>query len=442
MMMRHLLLKIIFILFLSSGTTAQSLYFPPLTGNVWDSILPSSLNYCQPRIDSLYNYLQAKNTKSFILLKDGKRVLEKYFGTYTRDSVWYWASASKSLASFITGVAQEKGFININHPASQYLGNGWTNAPLAKENLITVKHLINMTSGLEDAPPAPCDNEDTAKACLTYLADAGTRWSYHTGAYRKVQDVVSNAVGQNYNAITTGWIKTKIGMGGLWVQQVYYGKARDMARFGLLNLNKGIWYTDTIMKDTAYFRAMTNTSQNLNNAYGYLWWLNGKSSFMAPSVQFTFPGTLMSNAPNDMYCALGKNDQKIYIVPSQGLVIVRQGNTAGGFNLAASAFDNVLWDYINKLNCAATPVIEKEANQHTIWPNPATSTILIDNNQDAVQSISLYDIYGNKLLYAARSHRDSQPVITVYLSDYPKGIYFIEIEHRDKQVSRRKIIKE
>ncbi len=164
---------------------AQSLYFPPTTGNVWDSILPSNLNYCQARIDSLYNYLQVKNTKSFILLKDGKRVLEKYFGTYKRDSIFYWASASKSLAGFITGVAQQKGFININNQVSQYLATGWTSAPLAKENLITVKNLISMNSDLEDAPPLPCDNEDTAKACLTYLADAGTRWAYHTGAYRK-----------------------------------------------------------------------------------------------------------------------------------------------------------------------------------------------------------------------------------------------------------------
>ena len=181
---------------------SQSLYFPPLTGNVWDSILPTNVGYCQARIDSLYNYLQAKNTKSFILLKDGKRVLEKYFGTYTRDSAWYWASASKSLAAFITGVAQQKGFITISNPVSQYLGTGWTSASITKENLITVKDLLTMTSGLDDAPPSPCDNEDTAKACLLYLADAGSRWSYHTGAYRKVQDVVSNAAGQTYNAIT------------------------------------------------------------------------------------------------------------------------------------------------------------------------------------------------------------------------------------------------
>ena len=265
--MKQKLLLVLSIIVINSSIKAQSLYFPPLTGTTWDSILPSSIGYCQPRIDSLYNYLQAKNTKSFIILKDGKRVLEKYFGTYTKDSVFYWASASKSLASFITGMAQQKGYININNTVSTYLGTGWTSAPLIKENMITVKNLLEMTSGLDDAPPLPCDNEDTAKTCLIYKANAATRWAYHTGAYRKVQDVVSNAAALNYNTITTNWIKTHIGMGGIWSQQVYYSKARDMARFGLLNLNKGIWNADTLMKDSMYFKTMTNTSQPLNNSY-------------------------------------------------------------------------------------------------------------------------------------------------------------------------------
>ena len=103
--MKKTILLFVSIIFISS-IKSQSLYFPPLTGNVWDSINPTTLGYCQPRIDSLYNYLQAKDTKSFIILKDGKRVLEKYFGTYTKDSLWYWASASKSLSAFITGIAQ------------------------------------------------------------------------------------------------------------------------------------------------------------------------------------------------------------------------------------------------------------------------------------------------------------------------------------------------
>ncbi|HPW87208.1 MAG TPA: hypothetical protein PLU78_08425, partial [Chitinophagales bacterium] len=84
---------------LLSGTTirAQSLYFPPLTGNNWDTIAPQRLGWCQERIDSLYNYLDTTGTDGFIILKDGKIVLEKYFGTFTQDSLHYWASAGKSL---------------------------------------------------------------------------------------------------------------------------------------------------------------------------------------------------------------------------------------------------------------------------------------------------------------------------------------------------------
>ena len=438
--MKQKLLLILSIILINSSIKAQSLYFPPLTGSTWDSILPSSLGYCQPRIDSLYNYLQAKNTKSFIILKDGKRVLEKYFGTYTKDSSFYWASASKSLASFITGMAQQKGYININNPVSTYLGTGWTSAPLIKENMITVKRLLEMTSGLDDAPPLPCNNEDTAKTCLIYKANAGTRWSYHTGAYRKVQDVVSNAVGLNYNTITTSWVKTHIGMGGIWSQQIYYSKARDMARFGLLNLNKGIWNADTLMKDSIYFKNMTNTSQTLNNSYGYLWWLNGKTSFMAPQSQLVIPGTLMSNAPSDMFCALGKNDQKIYIVPSLNIVIVRQGNTAGGFNLASSAFDNTLWDYINKLTCI-TSINEKENElNYLFFPNPVNASLTLENEKQTIETISIYDVLGNTLF--TNSNLKDEVKINIDFSSFSKGVYVLEIENKNHSISRKKIIKE
>jgi CubicO group peptidase (beta-lactamase class C family) len=426
------------LLFMSS-LRSQSLYFPPLTGNVWDSILPSNIGYCQPRIDSLYNYLQSKDTKSFIILKDGKRVLEKYFGTYTRDSVWYWASASKSLASFITGMAQQQGFININTKASQYLGAGWTSAPPAKEDLITVKNLLSMTSGLDDVPPSGCTNEDTAKACLVYKADASTRWAYHTGAYRKVQDVVSNAVGQNYNAITNNWIKTRTGMGGLWVQQVYYSKARDMARFGLLALNKGIWSQDTLIKDSVYFKAMVNSSQSLNQAYGYLWWLNGKSSFMTPQVQFVFTGSLIPNAPSNMFCALGKNDQKIYVVPGQNLVIVRQGNTAGGFNLASSAFDNTIWDYINKLTCPVSVNELESSADMVVYPNPANSFISVESAGIVISKVRIYNLYGSLV---SVPKNDTEKGTSLDLSALPTGVYTIELESENHVISHKKIIKE
>ena len=48
-----------------------------------------------------------------------------------------------------------------------------------------------------------------------------------------------------------------------------------------------------------------------------------------------------------MYCALGKNDQKIYIVPSRKLVIIRMGNAADDVNMALSDFDEILWEKIS-----------------------------------------------------------------------------------------------
>src|SRR5262245_52854379 len=122
-MMRSLLLA-------AGGLVAPTLlwcqsYFPPLTGSTWDTLSPSALGWCPDRIDSLYDFLEEKNTKGFIVLKDGRIVLEKYFGTFTQDSAWYWASAGKTLTAFLIGQAQEQGFFDIDDSTSQYLGAGW-----------------------------------------------------------------------------------------------------------------------------------------------------------------------------------------------------------------------------------------------------------------------------------------------------------------------------
>lgn len=51
----------------------------------------------------------------------------------------------------------------------------------------------------------------------------------------------------------------------------------------------------------------------------------------------------LHNAPEDLFASLGKNDQKLYIVPSQNLVVVRMGKDTGGTALGPSGFDNELW---------------------------------------------------------------------------------------------------
>lgn len=325
--------------------STDALYFPPLSGNTWETTTVTSLGWDETALDNLYPYLQSKGTKAFIILKNGKIVTEKYFGTFTADSLWYWASAGKTMTGFLVGIAQQEGLININDKSSKYLGTGWTSAPLAKENLITIKNQLTMTTGLDDGVADP---DCTLPGCLVYKADAGTRWAYHNAAYTMLDGVIEHATGLSYNAYFQQKIRDRIGMNGAWVKSpnsnnVYYSNARSMARFGLLLLNKGTWDKTAVLADSNYFKSQVSTSQNLNLSYGYLTWLNGKSSNMLPQSQIVFSGSIIPNAPADLFAALGKNDQKIYVVPSQKLVIIRLGNTAGGVKPAGSDFDNELW---------------------------------------------------------------------------------------------------
>ena len=271
--------------------------------------------------------------------------MENYFNGHDVNAQWYWASAGKTLTSTITGIAQQEGTININNKVSNYLGIGWTSAPIAKENLITCKNLLTMTSGLDDT------NDGVLPADLTYVADANTRWAYHN-VYVKLQDVVSQASGQSWSSYFNIKLRNKIGMEGGWFQSgnssVYGSTTRSMARFGLLMLNKGNWNNDQILNEN-YFTQATNTSQTINLSYGYLWWLNGKSSYHLPQTQMQFPGSLIPSGPNDMFMALGRDDQKIYVIPSKKMVVIRMGNAADNQSLALSGFDNVLWQKINAL---------------------------------------------------------------------------------------------
>lgn len=323
----------------------SNLYFPPISGTVWETTAPASLGWSNASLAALETYLQSKNTKAFIILKNGRIVMEKYFGNFTADSNWYWASAGKTVTAMLVGIANKEGLLNIENRSSQYLGTGWTSVPLAKENMITVKNQLTMTTGLDDGIG---DDDCTLPSCLQYKADAGARWAYHNAAYTLLDKVIENASGKPFNTYFQEKIRNPIGMNGLWIRtgsynNVYYSNARSMARFGLLMLNKGIWDQTPILNDTEYFNKQVNTSQTLNLSYGYLTWLNGKTTHMRPGLQIVFNTSMVPEAPIDMYAALGKNDQKIYVVPSQNLVIIRMGESAGNVQLAISSFDNELW---------------------------------------------------------------------------------------------------
>ena len=326
-------------------TPTETMYFPSNINNVWETKSPSSLGWNESAIQPLKDYLAQKNTKSFMILVNGRIVMEEYFNGHNSSAEWEWNSAGKTLVSATTGIAQQEGLLNMSNKASDYLGTEWTNMPLPKENLITVRNILTMTSGIDDT------KQLVEKANLTYVADAGTRWAYGN-VFQKLIDVVSQASNQDFETYFSAKLKNKIGMDGFWnfgtIFTLYHSTTRSMARFGILALNKGKWNSEQIINES-FFNESIASSQSINPSYGYLWWLNGKSKSMIPGGQTVYQGSLVPNAPADMYAAMGAKDQRIYVIPSKKMIVIRMGETSdpANPNFAVSGFDNALWEKIN-----------------------------------------------------------------------------------------------
>lgn len=424
------------LLLVSTALQAQELYYPPLFGSTWATSDPASLGWCTDQLPELYGFLEESNSKAFIVLKDGRIVLERYFGTFTTDSVWYWASAGKSLTAFLAGIAHQEGLLDLDAPTSSYLGTGWTNCPPEQEAAITVRNQLTMTTGLDDGGDLDC----TDPACLTFLAPPGTRWSYHNAPYTLLDGVLESATGQPLNPFLNSRLTSTTGITGLYFQigfnNVFISRARSMARFGLLALDRGRWNGTPILTDQDYFSAMTTTSQPFNQGYGYLWWLNGTSTYMLPGVPFPLTGPAMPNAPLDAYSALGKNGQIINVSPSTGLVVVRMGDLPTEGIFVPTVYNDEIWQRLNAVICLPTTVAtQHHTNSLAIHPNPATDRITVSIAGAVPQRIRIIGADGRECLSLQQPGQvDTAPL--------PPGTYMVEATAADGTVVRSKLVVE
>lgn len=416
------------LLFLLALTTASAseYYFPPNDSDEWATLKVTDIGWDNTKVDELMNFLDTTKTKGFIVLVDGKIVIEEYFNDHDKDKFWYWASAGKSLTSVLIGLAQQEGMLDINNPTSDYLGDGWTSMELEKEREIKIKHNLTMSTGLNYKG---VDSDCMTPECLTFLNEAGTHWYYHNAPYRLLLDVLDSAYDKRINQITSQLIGNKIGMGGLWIDYVRWGKTRDMARFGSFIAAGGKW-ADDFQLDPEYYNDMISTSQEMNLSYGYLWWLNGKDKYKLPGFDLVLNGPLTPTAPMDMYAALGKNDQKIYIVPSMNMVVVRVGDDAGDSNFAVSSYDTKLWEKISAL--FTTTSIEYKPEIPLISPNPASDQIVL-NTDVAFDVIRIYDLQGNLVKESEFTH-----VLNIF--DLSSGKYNLVLEKGGNTVEEKSLI--
>ena len=285
-------------------------------------------------------------TLSLMVLYKGQILLEKYatgVNMHTKTRTW---STAKSIAVTLIGMLVDEGKMALD----ESLGFEWLpktgdikNDP---RNDITLRHVLNMSSGLQTV-----DNggmEYATGSGLAYWAGAssvngalsralirkpGTHWDYEN--YDTILGVLAmkKALGDNksYLEFPRKALLDKIGMrntllstdrfGDFILSSQVYTNARDLARFGLLYLQGGVWGGERLISEDwiKFVRTPAPATAERGNFYGGQWWL-------VPDDRTDVPG--------DAYSTAGNRGQYVVVIPSQDLVIVRRGLDYGrqGFN--------------------------------------------------------------------------------------------------------------
>lgn len=331
--------------------SGPGLYFPPVDGD-WAAVRPQDVGWDGEALEQALDYAAKNRSTGVVILLRGKILAERHGGlegvasqrfrqrsrpqrgnAHASEDV---ASAQKSVVSILVGIAQHKGLLSIDDPVTEYLGQGWSKANAEQEKRILIRHLITMTSGLADDG--------------SYQAEPGTKWRYNTPVYAKTMDVLEKASGMDRNQLTEQWLTGRIGMsdsswqkrGRPGLQSINaYGlvtTARDLARFGLMMLAEGTWDGETIVEDRDYFADAIQTSQQSNDRYGYLWWLNRPTGRVGAE-------STTKTAPPDMFAAKGALNRRCFVVPSMQLVVTRIGDQPPA---RGGTFDEELWRLISK----------------------------------------------------------------------------------------------
>jgi CubicO group peptidase (beta-lactamase class C family) len=303
-----------------------SSYFPPNKTDEWETVTPEELGWNNNALDDLIKWVENHHSSSLIILKNGKIVVEKYWDNGGIDNYIKIASITKSITSVLFGIARQEGLLNITDNVSKYLDFGFSYSSKSIEDQITIRHLLTMTSGL---------NED-----LVSEFKPGSNFLYSNGAFFLLWNLLGEASGLSFDQYCNNKLFEKIGMSS--AVRWYKGgllKPRDLARFGLLVINQGVWNDMEVLEDIDYYNDMISPSQEYLDCYGYLWWLNNSCLSDAQGNK----SELFPNAPNELFAAIGSGDQKLYIVPSKKIVIVRLGIASSLPFWGEDSFDGKFW---------------------------------------------------------------------------------------------------
>lgn len=278
-------------------------------------------------------YTKIGNTRAIVVAIDTLMLFEKYANGFNKDTRILGWSMAKSITSSLIGILVKDGKLMVDKSAPI---SEWEN-DMRKD--ITIRHLLNMTSGLKwvedygdisEATIMLYEKGDVGKYAISVPSQfpPNSNYYYSSGS----SNILSLIIRRNINNDNEYWnfprkaLFNRIGMrsailetdaSGTFVGSSYIqATPRDYARFGLLYLNDGIWQKDTILSKE-WIDLTRTEAPNSKGVYGAQFWLN-KSGHELP------------DCPADIYFCDGFNGQRIYIIPSKRVVIVRMGLSKSG----------------------------------------------------------------------------------------------------------------
>jgi CubicO group peptidase (beta-lactamase class C family) len=272
---------------------------------------------------------KTKRTRAILVIYKDKIIAEKYDTGFNKNSKILGWSMTKSITATLFGILQKQGKMDIYKPAPI---SEWANDERAK---ITINDLLHMNSGLEweekydkicDATKMLFQAEDMSQSQLIKPAQfkPNTHWNYSSGTTNLLSGILRRQfkTHQKYLDFWYSALIDKIGMNSMLVETDMAGNyvgssyswatTRDWAKFGLLYLHKGNWNGEQLF-DENWAKYVSTPTKGSKGDYGAHFWLNAGGHY--------------PNAPRDMYSANGFQGQKVFIIPSQDLVIVRMGLT-------------------------------------------------------------------------------------------------------------------
>ena len=271
-----------------------------------------------------------KNTRSVLVLYKNHIIAEKYAPGFDKNTPMIGWSMTKSLMATLFGVLEKQKGFDIYKPVTIF--PEWLNDD--RKN-ITTHHLIQMTSGLEweedyavvgDVTKMLFEDLDMSKRAIQKPLEhqPNSFFYYSSGTSNILSAIIRNQFKdqQSYLDFPYQSLIDKIGMysaivetdpNGLYVASSYaWASTRDWAKFGLLYLNDGLWNGEQILPK-AWVNYVQQPSEASKGEYGGHFWLNH--------------GEYLLDAPKDVYYADGYQGQRVFIIPSKDMVIVRTGLT-------------------------------------------------------------------------------------------------------------------